>query len=732
MERKRTQKHTHVDAVPFTSGVFGDICSSPDILAYESTGPDDPIFAGITKISDVAEPVHSCPFSEEVDLSEANYSEIFSSVIDNVLAGRESDFSATEVYSMASIVSARDCCPSAHKFVCDKLAELADAIPGEMVSLDTATGVGDYWASVMAKVNFITTAFSPLCTGTKGLCDLEQFFRDRMTSDWKNELPTFTQVTNVILDAYGPYRVNGEIESVRGAFKFARESGVFHDVFVKAFTSAVAGYLTPVLDKAFEGKLSEYLALAVDIDAEERKLAEPLVDSYAMNELQVEINNLVFASKLDQICKGLKVFIDECDVKSIDLCAKYARATDKIKEFTRELSFEIELTTESCFKKENPMQDVMKVHEALTKFCAESFSAQHSRILRTAFDKGLNTSPAVAARLLAEAIHSRFIEQREVPKEEFEQFISVFRVLSEKDVFEAYHHMLMCRRILMMKNHIVQSDEVFLAELREQCGPEYTKRFDTMFKDLQDSMETMKAFRREQISSKLFNALVLSNEAWPQLTHTSSQAVWPPEIQDLLQRFSTFYVLRHEKRKLQWHAAFTRVKLQAKNIPNVREIKCNGLYAIILLLFNNLDLVDTVDLERRLDLPKEQVDRLLRVLKSKKFGRLLNYMNHWVSLNHANTVTDGVISLPFTFPSLPKHEDTATSSIQQNRACQVEAAVMLVMKKERSMEKGELKAKVKDLLTFRLEDELYENRLAHLEKITYLKLDPSGHVHYLP
>ena len=101
-------------------------------------------------------------------------------------------------------------------------------------------------------------------------------------------------------------------------------------------------------------------------------------------------------------------------------------------------------------------------------------------------------------------------------------------------------------------------------------------------------------------------------------------------------------------------------------------------------------------------------------------------------LNMENTATSELLSLPFTFPSLPKLEDTSKSAIQQSRAAQVEAAVMLIMKKERSMEKGELKAKVKDLLTFRLEDELYENRLTHLEKISLLKLDPSGHVHYLP
>jgi hypothetical protein len=48
------------------------------------------------------------------------------------------------------------------------------------------------------------------------------------------------------------------------------------------------------------------------------------------------------------------------------------------------------------------------------------------------------------------------------------------------------------------------------------------------------------------------------------------------------------------------------------------------------------------------------------------------------------------------------------------------------------MEKVDLKKRVKEMLEFRLDGELFEKRLAHLAKNLYLKLDPSGRVHYLP
>jgi hypothetical protein len=60
----------------------------------------------------------------------------------------------------------------------------------------------------------------------------------------------------------------------------------------------------------------------------------------------------------------------------VDLCAKFARATDTIESFTREFSFEIGSVVDSCFKKPNPIFEVMKLHRALTDFCSNSFSPQ--------------------------------------------------------------------------------------------------------------------------------------------------------------------------------------------------------------------------------------------------------------------------------------------------------------------------------------------------------------------
>ena len=700
-------------------------------LQQERKDAAEMIFAGFTEVSDAPDPILSCPFADQQNRESEDCSGVFSSAVESVLSGGGCGSSASELHALASVAAARDSQGYLHRYIRAKLFDFADSIPGDMAPIRDAREIGDFWARAKAKVNFVTAAFSPLCLSSKGLRDFEVLFEERLASNWREHSDTFEALASVILAAYRECRETGNMDGVAGAFRFARESGVFYDIFVGMFTRSVVEYLEPIMNEWFEGKLSVYLQKAKEIDQKEQELAKPFIGSSAVKDLAVAINDLVFSSKLEQICKGLKILIDECDVESVDLCAKYARATDHIKEFTRELSFEIELVTENCFKLEHPIKEVMRVHDAVTKFCAKSFSTQHSRTLRMAFDKGLNTS-TIAAKMLAEEIHQRFITEKNMPKEEFDRFISLFRVLNEKDVFEANHHMLMCRRILMMKNHIVQSDELFLDELREQCGPDYTQRLDAIFKDLQDSTEATQDFRKKHAGLMPFTALVIRQEAWPRIETTGKDSVPPPHIASMLHDFTMFYLTRNKKRKVEWNMAFTRVKLSVRNVPRVSEIRCNGLYGLVFLEFNTPGAVSLTTLEKRLGLPKDQIEALMKVLKSRQFGKLVTYMHSCYRLNMENTATSELLSLPFTFPSLPKLEDTSKSAIQQSRAAQVEAAVMLIMKKERSMEKGELKAKVKDLLTFRLEDELYENRLVHLEKISLLKLDPSGHVHYLP
>jgi hypothetical protein len=649
--------------------------------------------------------------------------------MEQILEGSPLQFSSTKLYEFATTLSKTDFGPISHSRLSDRLQALANDIPPQLFSLPDATSISKFWEDIDRKLNLIFVSFSPLCVQNLGLSGFQHLFETFLQSTLIPYESDFVRMTQLVIDAYGEWRLQGDLSGIRFAFEFAKVTGFFDAIFVPAFIETVSQYLYGVLEEPFNSSLSIYVHTALEVEQAELDRASPALTGSARCKLRDSLHTVIWRSKLDVMCdRGLRCLIDDHDTNTVELCTRLARETDTITRFTKELSFEFEACADACFRSSAPISEVRKLYRSLTDF-SEYFSVPNAKILRGAFDKGLNTSPDVAARLLAEEIHSEFVDTRIVDPKTFEELIAIFRMLASKDAFEVYHHLLLSRRILMMKSHIVRADETFADALRTQCGDEYTKHFCMMFEDFHKSVDVLRTFLAEKSSPFPFGALILSHEAWPKME--MCRAAPPPPIDAVLGQFGEFYKTRVNNRKLQWSLDFTRVKLNVNGNGPLKEIKCNGLCAILLLVFNSAPVLSLDDLAIRTKMDPTVVEAIVGLLRSSKCGKLLSGLHHRYRLCLDVSVPDGVLSVPFRFPSLPKVDEAAKSTVQQSRNSQLESVIMMIMKKEKSMEKQTLRAKVKDFLTFRLEEELFENRLAHLAQNLYLKLDPSGRVHFL-
>jgi hypothetical protein len=363
-------------------------------------------------------------------------------------------------------------------------------------------------------------------------------------------------------------------------------------------------------------------------------------------------------------------------------------------------------------------------------FCSAAFSKSQVRLLRNALDKGFNTAPDAAARLLAEQIHVEFTTNPTVDSQTFEQLISVFRMLNAKDVFEAAHHILLSKRILMQKRHIVRADETFLAALTKQSGPDYVKRLGVLLNDLHNSTQILRSFQLRKGVPPGFSAIVVAKSAWP--ATEPSQGMPPPSIRQATNAYSDFYRTKFAARTLQWSLAFSRAKLAGAHGVAIREIRCGGTLAVVFLALAQMPLT-AEEIASRTGLTPGQVAALAKPLLSRGCGRVLFLMRGKYAINVDAVVPDGILNIPVAFPVVPAAEDERRkSAIDSNREWQIAAAIMVVMKRERSLEKGNLRQTVRSLLQFRMEDALFENRLAHLAQNLYVKLDTTGRVHYLP
>ncbi|OHS95947.1 Cullin family protein [Tritrichomonas foetus] len=738
-KRGRPKKYTTVSHVTMPIPQVEDYPNLPeDDLEIMNFRQADRILVGFKEIDHTNKPVLPCPFQLPQSLLDTHriqqYEENVIALFNQKSNTNNFEYPSKQIFTFAISLSHYDESSTVYDFIISKIRQVVSVIPEDMKEFTNALEIGQYWQMVSSKLNLVTTSWAPLCVKKKSLPDFKTVFINLLNEVFIVNEELFEKLSEIIVNAYSEARYNNNIQPILYAFKFACKNVLFEKIFLPMLFKSIRGYLTPLLDEFFTKPLSKYLQSAVDLKETEKNLIKPLIPLSALHKLEAEMNTLIFGDKnrFNQITnKGLASLIVEKDTKSVGICADFARSTDTINQFTRELSFEFEAEAEKCFKTPNPIEAILKLYLSLAEF-DDKFNQSHARTLRSNFEKGFNASSDTAARLLAEEVHREFIRKEKCPKETIDQLVAVFRMLASKDVFEVAHHLLLSRRILMMKSHIVASDEYFLAALREQCGPEYTKRFDAVFDDLKRSIESFEPFVRDKRPPSYFKALVMSKDSW---TYEASQIVPPDNIRTLLDSYSDYFRQMHGKRKLEWDFKYTRVKLSVQNLPNIKTIHCSGIVATFLLMFNRFRVLSPDDFKRRAKFTSEQIDEVVNLLKSKRCGNLILMMHKKIRINKDAFGADknGLLSIPFIFPALPKYDnDKHKSAILSNREQQVDAAVMRVMKNERSMEKSDLKETVKDLLNFRLEDELYEKRLASLSKTLYLKLDPSGRVHYLP
>ena len=84
--------------------------------------------------------------------------------------------------------------------------------------------------------------------------------------------------------------------------------------------------------------------------------------------------------------------------------------------------------------------------------------------------------------------------------------------------------------------------------------------------------------------------------------------------------------------------------------------------------------------------------------------------------------------------SVAAHTEASSASAPPKNDNLIEAACLRVLKKNTSMDKDDLFKSIIDIIPrqFKVSRSEFESRLTQLEKRVFLKIDPSGRVHYLP
>ncbi|VDO50872.1 unnamed protein product [Schistosoma margrebowiei] len=237
----------------------------------------------------------------------------------------------------------------------------------------------------------------------------------------------------------------------------------------------------------------------------------------------------------------------------------------------------VENPTHDPEKDRNMIQNLLDSRDFLSEITVSCFSNDPSfmRVLQEAYEEFINQRPNKPAEFLAKYLDSHLRSGNKAQTEEeldklMDKAMILFRFIDGKDIFEAFYTKELAKRLLLNKSASVDAEKAMLSKLKQECGPNYTRKMETMFQDIELSKQLSKNFR---LSLPDTHAIELSMVA-------------------LREEFTRFYLSHHQGRKLIYEPSLGMCVVKAifPMTPNLRkELQVSELQALVLLQFNQSD-----------------------------------------------------------------------------------------------------------------------------------------------
>ncbi|KAI1116078.1 ubiquitin ligase subunit CulD [Nemania sp. NC0429] len=290
---------------------------------------------------------------------------------------------------------------------------------------------------------------------------------------------------------------------------------------------------------------------------------------------------------------------------------------------------------------------------------------------------------------------------------QLDKALELFRFIEGKSVFEAFYKQDLARRLLMGRSASADAERSMLAKLKSECGADFTRNLEQMFKDQQmarDEMNSYKAWREGNghAQSKLdLNVNILSAAAWP--TYPDTQLILPDEVASQIEQFDAYYVNKHTGRRLAWKHSLAHCVVKASFGKGPKELLVSAYQAVVLTLFNHTDdRISYQEIAERSGLSGQDLDRTLQSLACGKV-RVITKSPKGKDVNPTDTF---VVNKGFSDPKVrikinqiqlkeTKEENKETHErVARDRQFETQAAIVRIMKSRKTMTHSNLVAEV--------------------------------------
>ncbi|KAJ7170656.1 Cullin-domain-containing protein [Mycena crocata] len=203
--------------------------------------------------------------------------------------------------------------------------------------------------------------------------------------------------------------------------------------------------------------------------------------------------------------------------------------------------------------------------------------------------------------------------------------ITVFRYITEKDVFERYYKGHLAKRLLLGRSVSDDAERGMLAKLKIECGYQFTQKLEGMFHDMKLSEDTMKAYRTHLSQTSApkidISVIVMTSTFWP-MAHPTSTCILPLDLIQTSKSFEQFYLSRHSGRRLTWQPSLGNADVRVTFKTKKHDLNVSTFALVILLLFEDLgadDILTYEEIREATSIADNELQRHLQSLACAKF-----------------------------------------------------------------------------------------------------------------
>ncbi|KAI0344167.1 Cullin-domain-containing protein [Trametopsis cervina] len=359
-----------------------------------------------------------------------------------------------------------------------------------------------------------------------------------------------------------------------------------------------------------------------------------------------------------------------------------------------------------------------------------------------AFAKGFKSRRNKPAELIAKYI-DKAMRRGQKGKEdrtytaELDAALGLYRFTDDKDVFRAFYHRALAKRLLLEKSASDDHEKAMLKKLKEQYDPEFSMG-DQMFTDLSLSRDLMKEYLQPRVGALVdtthhkVTVMVLQHSVWPFAGRKENVAL-PEWMGEELQAYMNFYRKKHSGHKLDWDHSLGIATVRARFSAGEKELSVSLYQAIILLLFNEGDEKPFSEIKMLTQMEDGELRRILqslacgkkRVLKKQPPGKDVNdgdiFFFNADFTDHAYRVHINSIQVKETAEETQRTQ----TLIEGDRKYALDAAIVRVMKGKKQLQYEQLKTATIEAVKqhFKPDIPMIKKRIDNLVENDYLRRD---------